>query len=131
MVNNIDPLSVFDEAVPESHDAADAKVINAARQQAAREAATKKEVIQAIMGQAACRQWLSDVLSMCNIFVTPHMSGDAHDTAFNCGKQYIGNLILADIIADSPDQYITMCRERLERERENMEALKKVAAADK
>ena len=127
MTEKPNPYDIFDNPVPSSSfDAADAKSVNVSRQQAARRDAVKAEVIVAIMGNEKCREWVGDLLAMCNIFMTP-FEADPYSTAFNAGKQFIGNLILADIIAGSPEQYAHMCRERIEREEKELDEIKKAA----
>lgn len=126
-MSGIDPLSIFDEP---AYDAADNTTVNIARQQATRDEADDREVIVAMMDQEKCRKWLYDLLVRCNIFTTPYTAGDPYQTTFNAGCQYIGQMILADIVKHAEEQYVHMCREGREREVSNMNAIMRAKAKE-
>lgn len=131
MASKIDPLSFFDEPKQESFDAADKVSVNISRQQSSRFEAVKREVITAIMDQESCRWWMSDFLEKCNIFGNPLIPGDPYMTHANFGAMNTGKMMMADLMAIAPDQYVRMCKEKTAREESNRAALAKATATEK
>jgi hypothetical protein len=76
----------------------------------------RRRTIQTLMATDQGREWLYDLLNMCNAFGTP-FNQDTHLTAYNCGALYVGRSLEGDIINFSADSYSLMRKEALERDR--------------
>src|SRR3569832_1443063 len=90
-----------EEAAAEPFNADDRESVNKARKRAASRHREQLEVVALIMGAMCGRAWMYDKLLACSITASPY-SRNAYDTAFNCGAQNIGLLLLADVQAASP-----------------------------
>ena len=99
-----------EEAEERDYDAGDPEQVNKARKKAGRNKAEKLRVVEGIMSVPEGRKWLYEILKRCHVFSTPFQN-DPYATAFNCGEQNIGQMLLADIVAAAEDQYVVMCRE--------------------
>ena len=110
----VDPVRVNqaeEEADEGSGDTSDPTEVNKRRKKSARTRADRLEFVQAAMTTPQGRAWFYDTLLFCKIFASPFVSGDSHDTAFNCGMQNIGLRILDDLQTAAPTDYLTMVHE--------------------
>jgi hypothetical protein len=57
------------------------------------------------------RRWIYNLLERCHIFGNPMVPGDPYATHFRIGEANVGRMIMADVVAAAPDQYVLMCRE--------------------
>jgi hypothetical protein len=94
----------------ESYDAGDKKAVNNARKRAARKESERLNVVYGIMSVKEGRTWMYEYLAQCGTFTSP-FSQNHNQTDFNCGKQHIGHLLLADIMKAAPEQYWKMVKE--------------------
>lgn len=109
MVNPVKQEQAQDEQ-DASYDTSDPEKVNKARKKYARTRAHRLEFVAAAMTTEQGRAWYYDMLIRCKVLKTPYTS-DSHDTAFRCGEQNIGLMILSDIQDAAPDQYIVMISE--------------------
>jgi hypothetical protein len=63
-----------------------------------------------LMRQPDGRAYIHELLKRCHVF-TSSFSSDPYITAFAEGQRAIGLQILAEVMAWSPDQYLSMMRE--------------------
>lgn len=68
-------------------------------------------VVQSLMDSMQGRQWLYDMLDMCNVFTAPFVSGKPDVTAFLSGMQAIGHIIYGEIMKAAPQHYYLMIQE--------------------
>ena len=78
----------------------------------------RREIVNGIMSVCPGRRWICDLLETCHIFATSY-SDVGLRMAFLEGQREIGIRLLMDIMASCPDQYVTMMRERNERQSAN------------
>ena len=78
----------------------------------------RREIVNGIMSVGPGRRWICDLLETCHIFATSY-SDVGLRMAFLEGQREIGIRLLMDIMASCPDQYVTMMRERNERQSAN------------
>lgn len=116
-VKLLNPPSV-DSASPQmpqqeepAYNASNPEHVAKARKKSAKKKKIEGEVIIALMGEEKGRKWLYELLRFCKVNATPFMHGSSDGTAFQCGMQKVGLMVLADVVKYSPDQYVTMCRE--------------------
>ena len=57
------------------------------------------------------RRLMWHILSTCGLYANC-FDGSGARTAFNCGRQAVGQQLLAEILAAAPDEYMTMQREQ-------------------
>lgn len=110
-----DPAAIAEEEIiaEQSYDANDPEQVNSARKRAGRERREEMEVIAALMKVPQGRRWLYNKLAFCRVFTSP-FAESPYQTAFNSGRQAVGHLLQEDIMASSPDLYMTMCLEGAE-----------------
>lgn len=70
----------------------------------------QKHFIANIMATAAGRAWIFDILTRCHLYATAH-SDSALWNSYHLGERNIGNMIVAQLMAACPDQYILAMRE--------------------
>jgi len=75
----------------------------------------RREVISGIMSVGPGRKWMCELLESCHCFATS-FSDIGLRMAFCEGQREVGIRLLSDIMSACPDQYITMMRERNERQ---------------
>lgn len=75
------------------------------------------------------RAYIWHLLGHTGLFSNPHRS-NALDTAFACGAQNIGQIVLTEIDSVAPDAYITMMKESQENARSNAARLANADRAD-
>ena len=100
-----------EELAATAFDASDATAVSNARKKAGRKKVNRLRVIEAVMEQPEGRKWMYGVLSMCHIYSTPFVQGDPYASAFQMGEQNIGNMLLSDVQAAAPTNYLLMCKE--------------------
>src|SRR5262245_21646192 len=93
------------------YDAGNRKDVRAMEKRAKLEETQRREVISGIMSVAPGRKWMCDLLEHCHIFSTS-FSDAAIRMAFMEGQREVGILLLTDIMASCPDEYVTMMGER-------------------
>ena len=71
----------------------------------------RNEVLRGLMSTAAGRAWVHDKLAAAGVAHTPFIASDPHLTSFNCGMQNFGLMVLAEITAAAPNEYILMMKE--------------------
>jgi hypothetical protein len=81
------------------------------------------------MSGVAGRAWLHSLLEACHVFATSH-TANALNTAFAEGERNIGLLILNDVMAACPDQYVVMMKEANARRTASDNTRKPAAATD-
>ena len=74
------------------------------------ESSEKSKFIQMAMATEGGRRFFYDLLVFCSSFNTP-FTADNNKTNFNCGKQTVGFMIIADLQATCPEEYLKMCAE--------------------
>jgi len=89
----------------------------------------QREFITNLMSAVAGRAWLFSLLEACHVFATSH-TANALNTAFAEGERNIGLLILNDVMAACPDQYVVMMREANARRTASDNNRKPAASAD-
>src|SRR5258705_4013946 len=67
-------------------------------------------VIRGVMCTPAGRRWFHDKLASCSVGTTP-WNPDPYATSFNCGQQNVGLMLLAELMAAAPNEYIQMMKE--------------------
>src|SRR5262245_46723246 len=75
----------------------------------------RREVIAGIMSVAPGRSWMCDMLEGCHVYSTS-FSDEGLRMAVMEGQREVGLRLLLDIMGSCPDHYITMMRERNERQ---------------
>lgn len=93
-----------------TYNAASRKDIRRAEKSAALAETTRIEFLVVGMSTIPGRAWFHDLLARCHLFSDP-FTGDALLEAYSKGERNIGLSLFADIVANSPDHYITMMRE--------------------
>lgn len=96
------------------YDAGSRKDVRQAEKLAKLHEQQRKEIVTGIMSVIPGRSWICDLLEHCHIFSTSY-NDMPHRMAFMEGQREVGILLLADIMAACPDQYVQMMRERNER----------------
>lgn len=99
------------EEVETPVDTSNPEEVNKARKKYARTRADRLEFVKAAMDLKEGRAWLYDLIVRCHVFRNPFVTGDEQATAFKCGEQNIGLMILDDIQTAAADKYIDMIRE--------------------
>ena len=92
------------------YNADDPAQVNAARKKAGRKRKTREDFVTGMMSLKEGRAYVYTLLSECGTFASP-FNADPYTTAFFCGKQHIGHLLLADIMKVAPEMYHKMVRE--------------------
>ena len=99
-----------------TYDATNRAHIKAAEREARIAARQRGEVVTAIMSHTAGRAWILELLEASHVFASS-FSDEPTRMAFNEGERNIGLRLFNDIVGNCPDEYITMMRERNERDR--------------
>lgn len=94
----------------QSYDTSDKEQVNQARKKAARTRKDRLEFVKAAMQHEQGRAWFFDLLLRCHVVRNPFMN-DPYATAFRCGEQNVGLMVLSDIQAIAPEEYIWMMNE--------------------
>ncbi len=110
MADRINSLEAEDLA-EEQFDSSSPESVNKARKKEGRRRAARLRVVEALMQHEDGRRWIYELLERCHIFGNPLVRGDAYATHFNIGEANIGRIVLADVVAAAPDQYVLMCQE--------------------
>ena len=97
------------------YDASNRRDVKALERQAKLADQQRKEIVNGIMSVEAGRRWMCDLLESCHIFATS-FSDVGLRMAFMEGQREVGIRLLTDIMSACPDQYVTMMRERNERQ---------------
>lgn len=92
------------------YNTAEPEQVNKARKRESRNRATRLQFVEAAMTTEQGRAWFYDILVRCKTISTP-FSHDPYDTAFKCGMQNIGLMILDDIQTAAPSDYMKMITE--------------------
>lgn len=100
-----------EEVSEEAYDSSDPKSVNDARKRSARKRRERLEMVRVAMSSENGRAWFYDLLEFCHMWTTSFQQNDPHFTSFREGERNIGLKVLADIMAASPDQYVTMVKE--------------------
>lgn len=66
--------------------------------------------LRAILQTLEGRKYLWHLMGLCGTFKQP-FGGDVNRTIFNCGQQNIGQVILGEVLAVSPEAYQRMLQE--------------------
>lgn len=98
------------ENLEQTYDTSSPDQVNKARKKASRTRADRLRFVEAAMTMEQGRAWFYDLLLRCKIISTPY-NDDPYKTAFNCGQQNIGLMVLDDIQTASPDNYNVMIKE--------------------
>lgn len=109
MVNYVEQSIAEDEAQP-VYNASDEKQVNNARKEASRKKRDRLNFIQEVMNIKEGRRWVKEELDSCHIFDNVFYT-DTHKTAFALGERNRGIKLLSDVMASSPDMYVTMMKE--------------------
>lgn len=67
--------------------------------------------IASLMGEQWGRRVVHRMLDRAGVFRTSHVKGDPYETAFREGERNVGNWLLAQIVAETPEQYAAMLKE--------------------
>ena len=97
------------------YDPTNRKDVKTAQKQAKVADQQRKEIVNGIMSVEPGRRWICDLLELCHIFATS-FSNSSLLMSFMEGQREIGLRLLMDIMSACPDQYVTMMRERNERQ---------------
>lgn len=92
------------------YDTSDQEQVQKAKKRTARTRADRLEFVRAAMLHEQGRAWFYDLLVKCKVISTP-FTDDPYRTAFKCGEQNIGLMILADLQDAAPDNYLQMVKE--------------------
>ena len=99
----------------EPYNADDKEAVNKARKAAGRREKAHLQVVRNIMLTEPGRAWMYDKLEACKIFGNPMTMGamgvDTHATFFGLGEQNVGKLLLQDVQAAAPKEYLQMLEE--------------------
>lgn len=110
MVNQV-KVTQAEEEQEQPYDTSNPEEVNKARKKSARTRSDRLQFVQAAMSVDQGRAWFYDLLNRCHVFRNPFISDSSHGTAFRCGEQNIGLMILADIQDAAPEHYMTMVSE--------------------
>ncbi len=94
----------------ETYDTSDPQEVNRAKKRGSRTRADRLHFVGAAMTTPQGRSWFYDLLVRCKVVSTP-FSEDIYRTAFNCGQQNVGLMVLSDIQDAAPKEYVTMINE--------------------
>ena len=75
----------------------------------------RQEMIMAVMSMPQGREWVWDILEWCHPFANPFRESPTQ-TAFLAGEMNIGQRLLAEVQAATPDLYMQMTTEARERD---------------
>lgn len=102
----------------EPHDTQAEEAANAERANAERQKRIVEESdFKAVMGRKEGRRLMWRLLSMTGLFANPFIPGRDGQTEFHCGKQNIGQQLMAEIHSLCPERYHEMVKEHQQDER--------------
>lgn len=87
------------------------------REELKRKESATKRIVTRLMEDELGREWLYDKLVSCNVFGTPYVPSNTHDTAYNAGALIIGRNLEMEIKQYSPQRYFLMLEEGWQREK--------------
>ncbi len=96
----------------ERFDAGDADAVAGQRQRADRAETRRLAALKTVMATAEGRRYLWWLLDRCGVFRTS-FTGD-NSTFFNEGMRNVGLMVLGDVNAACPEQYLVMINEAKE-----------------
>ena len=96
-------------------DATNPKHVDILKRQAQQEERNRRDFILHSMGVRAGRAYFCHLLEQAHVFTTTYADLPIR-MAFNEGNRNLGLMILGDIMRHCPDHYVTMMRERNERD---------------
>jgi hypothetical protein len=94
----------------EQYDGGDPEQVKAARREDKLHRTGRNLAIRRLMQDPDGRRFVWDILADCGVFRTP-FAMDPYATAFNAGKQSVGQMLLAEVTAVVPELYIQMLQE--------------------
>jgi hypothetical protein len=94
-----------------TYDASNRKQVRAKEKEAGIADRNRIAYTKRIMSDQPGREWMHSLLESCYIFGEPFVAGAPDATAHNLGKQIIGKQIFADIVTNSPTEYVLMMQE--------------------
>ena len=97
------------------YDASNRRDVREAQKRQRVEDQQRREIVTGIMSLPPGRKWVCDILEACHVFATSYADVGLR-MAFMEGQREVGLRLLVDIMGACPDQYITMMRERNERQ---------------
>lgn len=98
------------------YDAADPKTVNDAKREEGQRRRARQDALRKALLDPAFREYVWDIMVSCRMFAD--LRGPTpHDTYAALGERNIGLRLHNDIFAASPDLYLTMRKEALERDR--------------
>ncbi len=92
------------------YNAGDRKDVRRAEKEARLAERDRVDFLRAALGTMQGRAWFHDLLVSCHLFSDP-FTGDALWEAFAKGERNLGLRIYSEILANCPDQFVTMMRE--------------------
>lgn len=95
--------------------AADRRQVRRAQKQSKVREQQDRGVVAGLMDTRQGRAWMLDHLEFCHIFAS-NFSGNPYNDALGEGQRTVGLRLLGQIMSACPDQYVTMMRERNERD---------------
>lgn len=66
----------------------------------------------AMMSEPYGRRLVHRLLAQAGVFAASYTQGDPHHTAFREGARNVGNWLLAQVVAETPEQYALMLKEQ-------------------
>lgn len=100
--------------IREEHDLAKKQQIRV--DEGRRKSEVSKRIVLGLIQDELGREWLYDILMICNVFGTP-FTADPVITAYNSGALFVGRMIESDMKKFDIKSYALMIQEGLERER--------------
>lgn len=110
MSNPVAQAQAQDE-VDTSYDTSEPEQVNKVRKKSARTRADRLEFVAAALTTEQGRSWFYDIMRRCKVFQGPYVGGDPYATAFRCGEQNVGLMVMDDVQTASPENYIKMVSE--------------------
>ena len=93
-----------------TYDSSDPKAVEKTAKAVKTKEVARTEGLRQIMGSEYGRAWLFALIDLCGPGQNP-FSSDAIRMAFNCGELNIGNQLIAQCNAVSPELYLLMMKE--------------------
>ncbi len=101
-----------EDASPEVYDAADAAAVAKKRQSADRAETKRHNALRTVMATNQGRRYVWWLLDQCGVFRTSFTGNST--TFFNEGQRNVGLILMGDINAACPEQYLVMINEAKE-----------------
>ena len=92
------------------YNAGNRKDVRTLEKEAKQQEKQRHEIVKGIMSVAAGREWMHNLLEHCHCFATSY-SDVSNRMAFMEGQREVGILLLTNIMAACPDNYILMMGE--------------------